>query len=100
MILYNDIMPLSIPGQKNSRLFRDGCSGQVFTFSREEPFARSGSWARMMAANMSTQPRISRPDMLWPRMTQPARTEITDSRLSTRLAMVGLTPYCPMICRV
>ena len=37
------------------------------------------------------------PDMPWCRNSQPASTDITDSRLRIRLAMVGLTPFCPTI---
>lgn len=57
----------------------------------------SGSCASMMAINMRTHPRISLDVRLSPRTTIPARTEITDSRLRIRDAIVGFMPFCPMI---
>ena len=63
-------------------------------------FSFCGSWARIMAANMITQPVISLPLKCCPRITQPARTEIQDSRLRIRDATVGFIFFCPMICKV
>ena len=56
-----------------------------------------GNCARMMAPNIITQPMISRWLSFWPRMIQPARTEMQDSRLRIREATVGFMFFCPMI---
>ena len=53
-----------------------------------------------MAMNMSTHPRISRLLNCSSRITIPAKTEITDSRLKISYAMVGFIPFCPIIWRV
>ena len=60
-------------------------------------FLRSGSWAKTMAPNISTQPITSLADIFCPRNSHPAKTEITDSKLKIKLATVGLRPFCPMI---
>ena len=64
-------------------------SGRVFLWS--------GSWAKTMAPNISTQPITSLADIFCPRNSHPAKTEITDSKLKIKLATVGLRPFCPMI---
>ena len=60
----------------------------------------SGNWARMMALNIRMHPAISRILSFWPNITQPPRTENTDSRLRIRDATVGSASFCATIWRV
>ena len=59
-----------------------------------------GSWARTIAPNITTQPMISRVLNFCPKIIQPARTEIQDSRLRIREATVGFIFFWPTIWRV
>ena len=63
-------------------------------------FVRSGSCVIIIAANMITQPTASRAVGISLRMTMPASTANTDSRLISRDATVGRVYFCPTICRV
>ena len=53
----------------------------------------SGIWASTTAASISTQPKYSLPLIWSPRITAPASTANTDSRLSSRETTVGLEPF-------
>ena len=48
----------------------------------------------MMAANMTAQPVISLRERVWCRIIHPARTEMQDSRLMIRDAIVGFRSLC------
>ena len=58
---------------------------------------RSGSWARITAENTSTHPTNSLTESLSPKMTHPASTANTDSRLINNDATVGSVFFCAMI---
>ena len=60
----------------------------------------SGSCARIIAANISTHPNNSLELSFCPRITQPASTDTTDSKLRIRDAIVGSISFCPTICSV
>ena len=60
----------------------------------------SGSCARITAANTRAHPKSSLGDKVSPRITQPASTENTDSRLNSRDATVGSVFFCATICKV
>mgnify|MGYP006977837809 CR=1 FL=1 len=54
----------------------------------------------MIAANIRIQPTPSLTERRSPRITHPASTEMQDSRLRIREAIVGSMFFCPMICNV
>ena len=56
-----------------------------------------GICAKMIATNIKTHPILSLTDNCSPRITHPASTEIQDSRLKIKDAMVGFIFFCPMI---
>ena len=75
-------------------------SADFITKSNDEDGILSGSCARITDANTRAHPKSSLGDKVSPRITQPASTENTDSRLNSRDATVGSVFFCATICKV
>ncbi len=75
------------------------CCGQLSARGAGGP-ALTGRLATMMAANMMTQPMVSRMDIISPKRAIPASNAKTDSRQRIMEAMVGSVSFWPRIWQV
>ena len=60
----------------------------------------TGICAKMTAANTNAHPHSCLPVSTSFKITQPANTEITDSKLKIKDATAGFVFFCPRICKV